>query len=84
MKLVTFANLSQLQLVGDNLVQFKNDWDKILLQISSPVESSILETLLSNQLRLSQKFTEFYTIYRHDILLKERKEDYLENLAVNK
>ena len=70
--LLTHADLVHMNLVGDNLVVFKNECDSALDQMDPhPTDVFCLGNLFSKPLERSERFKPQFTFYLNNILLNK-------------
>ena len=69
-------DLLNLELVGDNLHAFRNDWMMILQNLSERPRETELEALFRRQLKKSTKFKPMYDIYTREVLIDHKPRSY--------
>ena len=65
-----------MQMQGDNLLKFRNDWRAMYMRLNKPPEEAMMELLLSRQLEKSQTFNAQYLLYQQDILNSSAERNY--------
>jgi len=74
--------LIHVELKGDNLQQFYNDWDTACLNVRDLPDERIMETLYRKQLSKSESFKNTFALYNQDVAQARDRPDYtkLKNL----
>ena len=74
--LLEWDAIMNVDLKGDNLVQFVSDWESVLLNISGIPDEKILESLFRKQLHRSEQLKNAMALHKQDVNIRGKSHSY--------